>query len=233
MFQTIAACIEGLQNLLNSHAAVQDPVDIKDIVARFTTDIIGSCGFGLECNSLKDPNSEFRRYGKRVFEPNTYENIKFMLYVVCPRRILKFFHMTITNKNVSEFFTNTVKEIVRYRETNNVKRKDFMDLMLQLKKEGQLSDDGTTGDKSDDANNKIDRRLTFNELAAQCFVFFLAGYETSSSTMTFALLELAQNQHIQDKLRIEINTILKNHDGELSYDAIMEMMYLDKVVLGK
>lgn len=38
-------------------------IDIKDILARYTTDVIASCAFGVEANSLKDPNSEFRESG--------------------------------------------------------------------------------------------------------------------------------------------------------------------------
>jgi len=72
-----------------------------------------------------------------------------------------------------------------------------------------------------------------NSLAAQAFVFFVAGFETSSNTMTFCLYELSLHQDIQDRLREEIDFVLQKHDGKLTYEGIQEMEYLDKVVSGK
>ena len=75
--------------------------------------------------------------------------------------------------------------------------------------------------------------MSMNCLAAQAFVFFLAGFETSSTTMTFCLYELALNPDIQEVLRNEIDTVLKKQSDNISYEAIQEMTYLDKVVAGK
>ena len=72
-----------------------------------------------------------------------------------------------------------------------------------------------------------------NSLAAQAFVFFLGGFETSSTTMTFCLYELSLHQDIQDRLREEIDDVLQKHDGKLTYEGIQEMEYLDKVVSGR
>ena len=75
--------------------------------------------------------------------------------------------------------------------------------------------------------------MTPELMTAQCFIFFIAGFETSSSTLSYMLLELAQNQHIQDKLRQEIINVLENNDNVLTYDALKEMKYLDMVIAGK
>jgi len=64
-------------------------------------------------------------------------------------------------------------------------------------------------------------------------MFFGAGFETSATTMSFCLYELALNPDIQDRLRNEIDTVLKKHGGSVTYEGIQEMKYLDKVISGK
>ncbi|XP_011631427.2 probable cytochrome P450 6a14, partial [Pogonomyrmex barbatus] len=71
--------------------------------------------------------------------------------------------------------------------------------------------------------------LTDNLIASQAFVFFLAGFETSSTTMSNALYELALNPKIQDKLRAEIDECYAKHGERLTYDNIKQLDYLDKV----
>jgi cytochrome P450 family 6 len=51
--------------------------------------------------------------------------------------------------------------------------------------------------------------------------------------MTFCLYELSLHQDIQERVREEIDIVLRKHDGKIIYDAIQEMEYLDKVVSGE
>lgn len=51
--------------------------------------------------------------------------------------------------------------------------------------------------------------------------------------MTFALYELALNFDIQEKLRDEIKSKLSEHDNKLTYEAMLEMKYLQMVIDGK
>lgn len=74
--------------------------------------------------------------------------------------------------------------------------------------------------------------LTDELLAAQLFVFFIAGFETSSSTMSNCIFELAMNHEVQDKLREEIKEEMERNNGVVTYEGIKNMKYLDKVFNG-
>jgi cytochrome P450 family 6 len=67
----------------------------------------------------------------------------------------------------------------------------------------------------------------------QAFQFLGAGFETTGSTLTYALYEIALHPEIQNRLRAEIVRVLNKHNGQLTYDGIQEMAYLDRVVSGE
>lgn len=57
-------------------------------------------------------------------------------------------------------------------------------------------------------------------------------FETSSTTMIFCLHLLAHHQKIQDKARESIKSILIKHNGQWSYDAVMEMNFVEQIIEG-
>lgn len=62
--------------------------------------------------------------------------------------------------------------------------------------------------------------------------FYADGFETSSIALSFALFEIAANPEIQRKVMKEVDTVLDKYDGEITYDSIQEMCYLDNVLSG-
>lgn len=72
-----------------------------------------------------------------------------------------------------------------------------------------------------------------DQITAQVLVFFIGGFETTSVTISFCLYELAKNLDIQKHLRTEIDRVLEDYGGEITYDGIKEMKYLDQVVSGE
>nr|CAI5828795.1 unnamed protein product [Callosobruchus analis] len=224
MFQTIWKCSEALDDVLMEIEKSKEPMDTKDILSRFTTDVIGNVGFGIECNSLKDPNSLFRVYGKRMFEISFWKMLKRMAVVMVPRPILKLVHFRSSDPEIVNFFGDVVAKTVNYREENKVFRKDFIHVLLQLKNRGKITDDDYVPSKDDKGEF-----ISNNDVTTHCLTFFAAGFETSATAMTFALYELAKNQDIQDKLRDDILSTLKRHGGNMTYEAMNEITYLDKV----
>ncbi|XP_050069633.1 probable cytochrome P450 6a14 [Anopheles maculipalpis] len=200
----------------------QPEIEMKDVLGRFTTDVIGTCAFGIECNTLRTPDSEFRKYGNKAFELDPVTLTKFFFASSYPQLARKL-HVRTTQQDVEDFFMKIVRETVDYREMNNVQRNDFMNLLLQIKNKGKLDDHGPIVGKGEVG-------LTHNELAAQVLIFFLAGFETSSTTLSFCLYELAKNPGIQDRLRDEITRAIDDNGGEVTYDIAMNIQYLDNVI---
>ncbi|XP_055683654.1 probable cytochrome P450 6a14 [Lutzomyia longipalpis] len=215
MHGTIAVIGQRFQECLEGY--VGQDVEIGDIISRFTTDVIGSCAFGIECNSLKDPNTEFRTMAKKVSDVRGFKFFKRFLLTLFPN-VGRALRMSSTPKDVSDFFMGSLREMIDMRERNNIKRDDFLELLMQIKNTGRLEGEDVDLGK-----------MTFEELAAQTFVFFIAGYGTSAFTTTFVLYELALDQSAQDRARKELQQILEKH-GEFSYEACMEMKYIDQII---
>jgi len=201
-------------------------VEIKDLCARFTTDVIGSCAFGLECHSLQDPNAEFRQKGRDIFTKRRHSQIV-EAFLFTNAKLAKLLRMKVLTNDTTDFFLSAVKNTVDYRLKNGIKRNDFIDQLIEIRAEDQKA--AKKGKGID-----LSKGLTLEQMAAQAFVFFVAGFETSSSTMSYCLYELALQPEIQMRVRDEIESVLANEEGgKLNYDALGRMSYLDQVVAGK
>ncbi|KAJ9577523.1 hypothetical protein L9F63_005896, partial [Diploptera punctata] len=234
MFPTLVETGKELKEYLKKPAGHKEVIEIKDILARYSTDIIASCAFGIECNCLKNPDAEFRNWGRRIFQTNLKNRILRIIALTFPK-LTDYIRVGGVPKDVSLYFRKMVKDTVEYREKNNLHRNDFMQLLIQMKNRtlGAVEDDPLLKMPTVESNglkSNVPFEITMDVMAAQAFVFFLAGFETSSTTMTFCLYEMACNPDIQTRLRKEIDSMLAKNNGELTYEAVHDMAYLDKVV---
>ncbi|RZB39007.1 p450 domain containing protein [Asbolus verrucosus] len=220
MFQTLVDCEPSLVGKIEDDCKKKEPIDIKETLGCFTTDIIGSCAFGLDCKTFKEENSPFRMFRKKLFAASTPRMLRTLVATNFPK-LAKRLHIATIPKDITKFFIKVVKDTVNYREKNNYTRKDFIQLLIDLKNNTIAEEEGYQHDG---------KTLTIEEVAAQSFVFFVAGFETSSTTMTFALYELARRQDLQQKVRDEIETVLAKHQGKITYEAIQDMKYMDQVI---
>ncbi|XP_039312609.1 probable cytochrome P450 6a14 [Solenopsis invicta] len=222
MFVIVKECGDELAKHLEHNAQMRDTIEIKDVTNSYSTDVIMSTAFGIKSNCIKDPNNEYRTQGNKIIDINS---IKLAMAIFAPQ-IMDFFSIPFFPQSVTDFYMKMFRETVEYRQTNHIVRPDFMNLLIQLMERGYVDpeDDKNTSNVSSSVN-----KLTMIEATAQGFVFFAAGFETSSSAATFVLYELAQHQDIQDKIQNEIDEILSKH-GDLTYDAINDMTYLHKVI---
>ncbi|KAJ7082294.1 cytochrome P450 [Mycena epipterygia] len=82
-----------------------------------------------------------------------------------------------------------------------------------------------------DESEKTGKVLSDEEVAAQTAVILIAGQDTTTNTLAFALLELATHPEFQEKLRAEIHSTLGGGRGNVAYDNMPLLNAFIKEVL--
>ncbi|XP_034834771.1 cytochrome P450 6B6-like [Maniola hyperantus] len=223
MFPLIVERTEKLAKLAEE-ASSKDEIDVRELMARYTTDFIGACGFGIDSNALNEENSDFRKLGKRIFNL-TYRDLFFnVMKRLCPGpfKHARFFPPEVENKTIS-----IVRQIMAQRDYKPSGRNDFMDILLELRQKGKIVGESIERQNPDGSPAIVELELDDELLAAQVFVFFAAGYETSSSASSFLLHMLAYHPDVQERCQKEVDEVLAKYDGKLCFDAVRDMKYLE------
>jgi cytochrome P450 family 9 len=151
--------------------------------------------------------------------------------------IARFFKLKLTDDGADKFFSKVIIDALNHRQKTGEVREDFLQLMLearlgQLKHEDEtdLDDHERNAQLKEDGANKSKLVFTDDLIIAQCLLFFLAGFDTTESMVTFTLYELAINPEVQEKLYQEVKESVDENSGEFSYEVINKLEYLDMVV---
>lgn len=72
----------------------------------------------------------------------------------------------------------------------------------------------------------MSKKLHYDEITSNIFLFMIAGYETTSTALAYAIYVLATKDKIQEKLQKEIDKIF-NEGKEFDFDYIDNIDYLD------
>ncbi|KAG0722237.1 Cytochrome P450 3A31 [Chionoecetes opilio] len=208
MFPLVCDKADALVKFSMKQVAENPHMDMKKYFGRYTMDTIASCAFGIECNSLVD-NDEFTRKVEAFFTTSILAIFK-GLFCMCMPRLFKLLGLSVNPPEV-DFFADVVQETVAARKAGK-RRGDFLDLMLEAR------------DSSDDPSSK--HVLTDHSLVAQSVLFFIAGYDTTASLLSFSSFLLAKNKDQQRRLRDELRQMVAEH-GDITYHAIMEATLLD------
>ncbi|XP_067006634.2 cytochrome P450 6j1 [Anabrus simplex] len=225
MFEFVNECGKDLVSYIDKYS-VDGRVEVKDTMARYTTDVIASCAFGIQGNALRQQNSEFRQMLSKIFDFSILKGIKMAISFFAPALMVAL-KLKILEGDVEDYIRKTVWSTVEHRKKNDIVRKDFLDLLMQLKDSGFVEGDVSNGDAT---AAKKTFELEGDDFVAQAFTFLGAGFETSSTTMSFALYELSLQPDIQSRLRKEIQSVLEKNDDQLTYETIQDMNYLDMVI---
>ncbi|XP_037821140.1 probable cytochrome P450 6d5 [Lucilia sericata] len=227
--------IEDVSNRMVDYIRSQLPedgssatVETKQIFVTYAIDIIASTIFGLEVNSFEKPDNEFFALSRNVNENSYLGNFRATCQFLFPG-LEKVFQRMGWSEPAPDSMKKLVRRTIEYREKNNVTRKDMLQLLLQLRNTGKINDDNDeewSAEKTKDALSS----LSVDMIAAQLFLFYVAGFETSASTTAFTLYELAQYPELLKKAQEDVEQALEKH-GKMTYDALKDMKFLDLCIM--
>lgn len=210
---------EKFINYLESRCSTETEYDFHPLFQKYTMATISACAFGMDADTLGDKVSFLVKMDKMLTTPSFIDELDMMFPGALKKLNLDFFP-----KEVTKFFDQLIARVVKERNDMPSNRRDFMDLMLELRQQGHLN-----VSKRNDDGTLLSLDLRSDVIAAQAFVFYVAGYETSASTMSFMLYELAKHPEIQNKVIAEVDDVLKKHEGKVTFETLSDLKYMDKV----
>lgn len=240
MFPLINTCGKQLSQYIERS---DKQLEIKETAGKYATDVITTCAFGIESNSLMNPNAEFREFGRKIFEFSVYRSFEFMSAFMLPL-VVRLMGITFFSPETTKFMRKTFWETMQEREKKKIERHDFLQLLIKLKNGEDMTINEKSKKNGPSTETQSERTVASNGivkdgkviqlegdiLVAQAAIFFTAGFESNASTTSFTLFELAMQPHLQTRLREEILHVLDENEGQFTYEAIRDMEYLHMVI---
>ncbi|MDT0150203.1 bifunctional cytochrome P450/NADPH--P450 reductase [Priestia aryabhattai] len=181
-------------------------IDVPEDMTRLTLDTIGLCGFNYRFNSYyrETPhpfiNSMVRALDE-VMQQAQRLDIQDKLMVRTRRKF---------RQDIQSMFSLVDNIISKRKENETQDGKDLLSLMLNGR-------DPDTGEKLDDENIRY-----------QIITFLIAGHETTSGLLSFALYFLLKNPDKLKKAYEEVDQILT--DSNPTYKQVLELKYIRMIL---
>nr|DAB41787.1 TPA_inf: cytochrome P450 CYP332A1 [Heliothis virescens] len=205
---------ELVRRIQKDHIDNNAPVDLKELFSMYTSDTVAYTVFGIRVSALKELTSPLWYITRHMVRWTFWRGLEFTMVFFLPA-IAEFFRLQFFSQPATDYIKKLFEEVVAERQkTGQSSDKDLVNHLLKVKTSLKLP-----------ANS--DSHLADNLMMAQAAVFILGAIETSSTTLTYMLHELAYHPDEQEKLYEEVSAALKQSGKDvLEYDDLLKVKYL-------
>lgn len=214
MHQCSLSFVNHLNKLSNSNSRLE--LDMKDTIEDLFTDIVCKCILGLQMHSIENPDVKYKSIQDATLKPNWRLHVKQVCQFLFPSLDKK---IRICDKHIEQWFYDFAKTGVEFRTKENIQREDLFQTLINIYNENS------------DIDPQSEEYFGLRQLAANLFVYIVAGYETSALTVTFFFQKMALYPEIQKRVRQEILDVKKSKpNGKFEYEDFNRMTYLGMVL---
>ncbi|XP_031349529.1 probable cytochrome P450 6a17 isoform X2 [Photinus pyralis] len=150
MFDGMLRYSEQLADLICKMADRTKAIDIEHISLLYTSDIIIYNIFGVKSRMIMGEEFEFERCLKKLHGADFRNALHKLLLLTCPD-LYAALKMRTFDKRMTNFFMNFVKQRLEQRSKSNVKKKDFVQLLLEC---------GSTSNGESERTDTISRAIS-------------------------------------------------------------------------
>lgn len=225
VFQRVAASMSDHWKQILPESGKGQVLLVNDWLSRATLDAIGESGFELDFGALEGKETELTKVYHNLFADTqsapapgfllfqaawSYLPIitEYLQHIPAPafQRIKEYINVS---ERVAKGIISEKRDALKSEDAAQGKSKDMMTLFIKanagLNPKHQLNDD---------------------ELVSQMTTILLAGHETTASTMSWLLYELANNPEVQEALRAEVRTARARVGGRELEAADLDSMVI-------
>ncbi|XP_029851214.2 thromboxane-A synthase [Ixodes scapularis] len=253
MSGSVISTVEELVGRVGQMAEKDEDFEIGPMYQALTLDVICRSALGINYNLQQNPKHPFLLSSCMLFG-STFSFIAVLLAsfpgLDGPLRVLNGWRLRRMNNGVHPFLDvqEKCKSIVTQRQKVSVElplQKDLLQLMIEAKQSrvdvGSVTSDQLTAADENEHELKShiqgSNRLTYSsktvldddDITQNAFMVLVAGFETTSNSMTLITHMLVNYPEVQEKVRREVLSVLEE-DEEITYGTIQKLPYLHCVV---
>lgn len=212
-FPIIQQITDRLLNKLTRLGNQNERIDVQREMMRYTVDITTTIAFGYPMNTLDNDKDVIQDHLEKVF-PMINERI------TAPFPIWRYFKrkkdreldkaLLGIEKTVKEFIVEAKKRLEQHPEIKENPTNFLEALLTEQEKDNGLSD---------------------HEIYGNVFSILLAGEDTTSNSISWALYYLGQHPEMVQKIRKESQEVYGDLPYPTSYDALNQLLYTEAVAM--
>ncbi|XP_023235804.1 cytochrome P450 3A2-like [Centruroides sculpturatus] len=219
--------ITRLTNKIEKKIENKEYVPMKTLFSEYAFDLTMSTMFGID----DDGSEMYRKFYKdsKQLSNVPYNDIIVNFALYFPEFSTVFTLIREAKDKISYFlgrpscfgaYKNSLSVLQLRKSNPQIQRDDFVQLLMNATYDKQKENDKTCVMK---------KSLSTDEVVINMMNFVLASYESTTSTLTFALYMMAKYPEIQEKVRKELNSINTNEE-EVKNSFLRGIPYLDQVI---